>query len=286
MDELRRVILEYVRREYLEEGDDREALRGLPAVDGRCVGRPTLRRGRRRAIPAPAHGQRDRGPDDREAERRRHERVGEEGRERQPQRLADQHVLRVADEGGRGADVRACGEAEQVRHGVEATPDAAVDEQRGHGEADDVVREDGRQGPGGGHHDRQQGGRPDRRPDEPAGHPRVEAPEAQLRRDDHEAEEERERRHVDRLPGRRRRDALGRDEGEGAEEGDAGAVEGEAGELPEQHPEIDGGEDPEDEGVRPASGHGAARGGAAPPRGCRRPCRTRSGRGAARGRCG
>ena len=103
----------------------------------------------------------------------------------------------------------------------------------------------------------QQGRGPDRRGDDPARHPGVEAAEAELRRDDHQPEEQRERRHVDRRPRRGRRHPLGRDQRERAEERDAGAVEREAGDLAQQHPEVDDREDDEDERVQAASPSGA-----------------------------
>ncbi len=116
---------------------------------------------------------------------------------------------------------------------------------------------------------------PERRRHDPAGHPGVEAAQAELRRDDHEPEEEGESRHVHRRPGRGRRHPLGGDEHERPQEGDAGAVEGEARDLAEQHPEVDDHEDDEDERVQAATPSAAGAGGG-PPRASRRPCRRRS----------
>ena len=117
-------------------------------------------------------------------------------------------------------------------HRVEPPARAALDEQRRHREADDVVREHGRERRRRRPPPRRAGPRGrDGRGDDPPRHPGVEAAQAELGGDDHQAEEERERRHVDRRPGRGRGDPLGRDEGERAEEGDPGAVEGEAGDL-------------------------------------------------------
>ena len=81
---------------------------------------------------------------------------------------------------------------------------AALDEQRRHREAHDVVREHRRERPGDGHdQQREQRGGRDVGARDPARDPGVEAAEPELRRDHHQPEEQRERRHVDRAPRRR-----------------------------------------------------------------------------------
>ncbi len=65
--------------------------------------------------------------------------------ERQMQSLADQHVLRVSNQRRSRTDVRAAGQRKQERPRVQATGAASVDQNRRHGQANDVVAEHGRQ---------------------------------------------------------------------------------------------------------------------------------------------
>src|SRR5262245_63817278 len=89
----------------------REALEGLPAVErrGLDLGRVEI------AVPAAAKLKGDHAPGRREAEEHGHAGVEQVAREGQVEGLADEDVLRVADERRRRADVRRARQREQVR---------------------------------------------------------------------------------------------------------------------------------------------------------------------------
>ena len=107
-----------------------------------------------------------------------------------------------------------------------------------HGEADDVVRQQAESAPTIAISSASSAGGEARRRGDAPDHPRVEAAHAELRRDDHEAEEQRDRRHVDRVPSRLRRHLPHREQGDGAEERDAGPVEGERRDAARDHARV------------------------------------------------
>ena len=61
--------------------------------------------------------------------------------ERQLQALADQDVLRIADQGPCGADIRGAGQRQQKRHRIDPAPVAGLNQHRRGREAHDIVRE-------------------------------------------------------------------------------------------------------------------------------------------------
>jgi len=185
----------------------------------------------------------------REAERRRNPPLPQVLAKRQMQRLADQHVLGVADQGRRGPDIGGRRERDQERKRVQAPPRARVHDHRRHGQADDVVREQRRQDPRDRDDRREQGAGPQvGGRDGPHDH-RVESPEPQLGRNDHQPEQERHRAHVNGLnrlfeahiPQDHQRERSG--------QRDSGAVQHQPRNAADHHPEIDGAEHDRDRQV-------------------------------------
>ncbi len=216
---------------------DRQALRRLPGIEGGVAVFAALRK---RVLAASARVQPpgDDRPRGREAEEHGDQSLEQVPGEGQLEHLADQHVLRVADQRRRGADVRRAREADEVGHRVDAAAQARVGEHRGDREADDVVAEHRRERRHREHHGREQRRRADAQRGDAQRHPGVEPAQPHLRREHHEGEEEDQRRQVDRqrrLLGRERAQAHQRD---GAQKRDAGAVEPQERQRPEDHAQV------------------------------------------------
>jgi len=156
--------------------------------------------------------------------------------------------LRVAYQGQRGADVGGTRQGEQVRDGVEASPGAGGRQHGRDRETDDVVAEDRGQRSRDEGDAREEGGGRQRKVGEPQGHPGVEAAQPELRRDDHEREQEEEGRQVHGRRGLFGTDGLDPDEDDRTEESDAGSVELEERQPPQDHPKVDHEEDDDDGG--------------------------------------
>ena len=176
-----------------EDGRHGEPLCRLPAVEVRLLHaplQPGLRgQERRRAVPPAAYLYDNQRPGHGEPKQHGHRRLAQIAAEGQPQRLADEHVLRIADQREGRADVGRAGKREQVGDRIEPAPDAGVHEHRRHGETDDVVAEHGRQRAD--HQDQraEQPRRRQRQRREPARDIGVEAAQAQLGREHHKGEQ-------------------------------------------------------------------------------------------------
>ena len=89
-------------KDHDEDGRHGEPLCRLPAVEVRILPtplQPSLRgQERRRAVPAAADLEHDQRPGHGQPKQHRHCRLAQIAAEGQPQRLADEHVLRIADE--------------------------------------------------------------------------------------------------------------------------------------------------------------------------------------------
>ena len=166
---------------------------------------PVERRHRRQlagsAFRAPNPGARAQPPREKpvgEGERRRHRQgAGEnEGQEGEPELLRDQDVLRIADRREGAADVGAAGEGEEIGERIETRREERRADQRRQGEADDVVGQHG--GEQRRHHEH--AGEETARlvdPRQALSDGAVETRHLVLRREQHHAEEQRERRRVD-----------------------------------------------------------------------------------------
>ena len=237
----------YEKKDGDERRQNRDALGRLPAIEGEAalLG-PRERDG---ALPAAAESPRDDGPHDAQAEQRGHQGVEHVAVEREVERLADQHVLGVADQGRRGADVGRRRQRQQEGNRIEPPPSASRRQNGGHGETYDVVGEQGAEETGDAHDEGQEQRRGTLVLGEPAPDSRVEAAEPELRRHDHQAEQQCDGWNVHGIPGLADGHPPGRHQRDGAEQRHAGAIEGEAGELAEQHPGVHGGEDDQDRRV-------------------------------------
>ena len=217
----------------------RKSLHGLPAFERRGLVARLASRRRLRDFPAAAELPGDQRPDDGERRQHRRDYRAEVAAERQLQHLADQHVLRIADQRRGGADVRGAGEREQVRQRVEAPAQAGVGEHRRHREAHDVVAEYRGQRGHDGDDQRQQRGRRAGQARHLQRHARIEAAQPHLRRDHHERKQQQQGRQVDRARRVLRRHRAERHQRDGAEQRDAGAVELQERQPAEDHAEID-----------------------------------------------
>jgi hypothetical protein len=140
-------------------------------------------------------------------------------------------------------------QCEQERNGIETASRAGVDPHRRHRETHDVVGEDsGEQSRHGDQQGEQRGWR-DVGSSECTRDARIEAAEPQLCGYDHQAEEQRERRHVDGRTGLRERHRATREQCDRAEERDTGAIERQARQLAEDHAGVDHREDHEHERI-------------------------------------
>ena len=210
--------------------------------------------------PAAAVLERDHRPGRRQAEQHRHARVAQVAGERQLQRLADQHVLRVADQRRRRADVRRAGEREQERHRIEprraqpSTSTGAIARQTMSLVSTALSR------PARPTTSASRRGGETSAADQPARHVRVEASQPELRRHHHHREQQvsvgtSTPDHA--LPSDSRPTATIADR---AQQRDAGAVQRQPGDLAEDHADVDEPEDDEGRGVhrRPSNLTGAA----------------------------
>jgi hypothetical protein len=188
-------------------------------------------------------------PGGREAERGGRQRVEQITSERQAERLADQHVLRIADQRRRRSDVRRACQRDEERQRREPAARARLEQHRRHREADDVVGEERREAPG----RRDDPGEEAFRRRVGVGHAAddfaVEAAEAELRGEDHQSEEQRDRRDVDRRPRLFGREPPAGHDRDRTEQRDTAAVDGEAGQFAEEHPRVDEDEHGQDEQV-------------------------------------
>ena len=172
---------------------------------------------------------------------------GEEPPELQPADLADQDVLRVADDRRRRAGVGAAGERNDERTRIEATPDQPGAQHRRHREHDHVVGQHRGEDPRGDDRDRQQrrgrqgGGR------DPHRAPVVEPAGGELGGQDHQPEQDDQRREVDRGQHRCAIQRAAAVEQDRPQERDAGAVDLEPRPAADRHAEVDRREDDEDE---------------------------------------
>jgi hypothetical protein len=187
-----------------------------------------------------------------EAQRGHRRLAGKEGPIRDPGDAADQHVLRVAGEGGHAPHVGGGGEGDQVGHGREPELSRDLDDHGSEDQADDVVDEEGGEHARGDDDHGEELTRTARAPRRPVGHQVEEAREPEVGGDDHHPEEEDQRLGVD----GRHRLAPGEDprhhhEG-GADDGDTGPVDPEAGESAEREAEVRADERDHGDGARPS----------------------------------
>ena len=187
------------------------------------------------------------GVDDDQRGQRRRRADGDEGPEIEPADAGDQDVLRVADDGRGRAGIGGGGQGQDVGPGIEAGAGQADDQHGRHGKDHDIVGEHGRKPAADGRHQRQEQARRGRHGGEPGGAPGIEAAGGVLGREDHEAEEDDQRGKVDGGEHALSVHGPGEDEGDGTEQGHAGAIDHEAGQPAGGHAEIDDREDDEDE---------------------------------------
>lgn len=134
----------------------------------------------RGALPAATHSPHDDRPGGGQTQKHRDRGLTDVPREGEPKRLADEHVLRIADERERRTDVGGGGQRKEKRNRIEPPAEAGVDQHRRHGETNDVVAEDGSQSTNHCHERSEQHGRCERKGRESEGHASVKAAEAQL----------------------------------------------------------------------------------------------------------
>ena len=144
---------------------------------------------------------------------------------------ADDHILRVAGDGGGAADVRGHGGRQQIGHRIAAQPFHDLDHQRGEHEADRVVDEECRERAGDQHERRQQHEGVACFRHSPIVHQPKESGEAQIGDDDHHAEQQRDGVEIDGPVGGIERQYAEPDHQARAEQRGAGAVEAKARQL-------------------------------------------------------
>ncbi len=171
--------------------------------------------------------------------------------------LADHHVLRIADERRRRADVAGNGQRNQKRNGIDLFAQQRGADNRRKNVTNDVVIQKSGKTAGDQHQDEQK----PRGMSEPrrnaAGHLVVKARQPELRRNDKKSEQQKNRRPVD----------AGNDIGggnvaenhhrDGAEQGDADAIKFQAGHVAHGNPEVSDGKNRQNDGLPgEISGHG------------------------------
>ena len=157
--------------------------------------------------------------------------------------LADEHVLGIADDGGRGADIARRGKPQQKGQGVEPGPDERHGQHRGEGQADDIIGQQGGKQSGEQHADQQKTPGPVQQGGAFGGNPGVEAAEAELGREDHQGVEQDNGRQIDGRQGGLQGYGAADDHGDGPEQGNAGPVKGQAGDAAQGDPQVGGQED-------------------------------------------
>ena len=175
-------------------------------------------------------------------QRHRRQRRGEL-RIRDLREAADHHVLRIAGDRRRRADIRRHRHRQQIGHRIAPQAERQFQHQRRHHQADRVVHQEGREHAG--HHDdrRQQQQRPVHVARDPGVDQGEEAGDAQIGDHDHHAEQQRDGAEIDRLVRFLQRHDAGGHHQAGADQRDAGAVDRQPRHLADRQRQIAGGED-------------------------------------------
>ena len=186
----------------------------------------------------------DHGHRDHEAEDRHRRQGGGEGEVGEPRESPDQHVLRIAGDRCRRADVGGHRHREQIRHRIAAEGEGEVEHQRRQDQADRVIDEE--RGGDARHHD--DGGeerdRPVRTCRHPGGGEREETGEPQVGDHDHHPEQEGDGVDVDGPIGRRQGHGARSHHQAGADQRDARPVDGEARHPADRQGKVARGENP------------------------------------------
>ena len=163
--------------------------------------------------------------------------------------LADHHVLRIADERRRRADVAGDGQRDQKRNGIDSFAQERSPGNRRKDVADDVVIQKRGQ-PAGDHHQDEQKPRGMAEPrGNAAGHLVVKARQPELRRNDKKSEQQKNRRPVDAGNDIGGGNVAKNHHGDGAEQGDADAIEFQAGHVAHGNPEVSDGKNRQNDGM-------------------------------------
>ena len=154
--------------------------------------------------------------------------------------LADYHVLRIADERGRRANVARNCQRDQKRHGIDLFAQKRSPGNRRENVADDVVIEEGGE-PAGHHHQDEQKSRGISEPRRnAASHPIIKSRQPELGGDDKKSEQQENRRPVDTGNDISGGNITENHHGDGAEQGDANAIELQSRHAPHCNPQISG----------------------------------------------
>ena len=189
----------------------------------------------------------DHHKDAREAGERRRGAGNQERPEIQLPYLADQDVLRIADDGRRRTGIGAAGQCDYERARVETALRHPGAQQRGHREHDHVVGEHRRENAASGDSAGEQCRRWHGGARDPRRAPVVEAAGGELGRENHQPEQNDQGWEIDRCERRGAIDGAAAVEHDCAEQSDTGAIDLEPRPAAERHAEIHGREDDEDE---------------------------------------
>ena len=141
---------------------------------------------------------------------------------------ADQHVLRVAGEGGDAADVGRHGDGEQVGDRIALEGRGDFGDQRGEDQADGVVHEEGGEHGGDGGDRGEKGEGVMGMLDHPLADEGEKSGDAEVRDDDHHAEEKHDGIEIDRSEGLVEGEDVRGDHEAGADDGGSGAIDAKA----------------------------------------------------------
>ncbi len=174
---------------------------------------------------------------------------------------ANHHVLRIADQGGRRADVAGDRQGDQKRNGIDLFAKQRRADDGRKDEANDVVVQERRQ-PAGHRHQHQQKPRGMTKPRGNAvGHLVIKAGQTELRRDDKKTEQQKNRRPVDVRDDFARGDAAEDHHGNRPQQNDAHAIEFQTRHASDRDAKVSDGEDRQDDrfGMALGGGHGNQR---------------------------